>query len=391
MCGLIALIGNPKSNMLRWFETLLTLDMVRGKDSVGVAAIVDNKPRQVKGAMFPLELIRCKQYQDLIEPTHNKANCYIGHNRLATKGEIKSSNAHPFRHKHITLVHNGTLKEHMKAGQEKEFETDSESIAYAIAEKGIEWTWRNLDGAAAIIYWDAKDKALRFITNGDRPLVFNYSMTKEHLFIGSETWMLEEVAAHNEIKLEEKVFWKPHDHELFTIRYDNKLNIVTEETQKLKHRTFTYATSQYYKDLSATVQRPNSLVNMGWEEKNRPLLDLKAEEQARQERLKTRKGSIQTMVNIGNRPTVPIINNKQKISEVAYNDLIKDHADAAQLLMGRADFYAKYKNCAFCLEALTNEYETAMIVDDHIAVCGSCAQQAIFLNIPITAAALRGA
>lgn len=377
MCGIVAVMGPPGQKLLGILETMLTVDIVRGKDSTGVAAINNKHMRFTKGVLYPLELMRCKQYKQFILNNVEETYCYIGHNRAATRGEVTNGNAHPFMHKNIVMVHNGTLKSHIQVHKDKSFGTDSESIAYAIAHKGIEWTWNNLDGAAALVWYDRKKEALNIIRNDERPLQFMYSKDKKYLFIASETWMIKNVCQRARIKLETENSWKPKEDVMFSFKYDPEKQTVTESSEELepKKKSYTYtggrrgrwdATNQRWIDddddwLWADFRNHNS---------DRPNIsdkDKKKEEQKR------------------NDFTPFVIGGNGKGSVLPQHD-----GDMAPLLMDEAEFHSKYKDCFICHESLKDEYHESTIIDPNIAVCGDCAQTALYSGIPLNINTLRG-
>ncbi len=170
MCGLVAIMGKPSPKMLSVFELMLSIDVVRGKDSTGVTAIIDDHPVTIKDVCFPLKLIRSKSYQKAIVENTDKTSCYIGHNRWATVGNINLRNAHPFTVDHITLVHNGTLRNNVIPEDGTKFESDSKSLAYCIAKHGINWTYERMDGPASLIWWNALERKMSILTNGETPV-----------------------------------------------------------------------------------------------------------------------------------------------------------------------------------------------------------------------------
>src|SRR3546814_15559864 len=108
---------------------MLQVDVIRGMDSTGVAAVRKKHIAVVKDTLLPQYLMSTKQYDKHIDNLDNF--CLIGHNRFATKGKVDATNAHPFKHGHITLAHNGTLRSMWDLPDHANFQTDSEAITYA--------------------------------------------------------------------------------------------------------------------------------------------------------------------------------------------------------------------------------------------------------------------
>ncbi len=312
MCGILAVMGQPSARTLRIFELLLSVSILRGKDSTGVAAIVGNSPIIVKDTGWPLKLIRSRTYEKEIISNENKAHCYIGHNRSATIGKVTKINAHPFSYDDITLVHNGTLKSNLEATKGKDFDTDSESIAHSINEKGIDWTWKNLDGAASLIYHEKKKNILNIITNGERPLYFTTTKGNKFLIIASESWMIRNLCLMSGLKLKKDKVWYPENNMLFKFSYDKKNNVVREYNSR---------------ELKEYDRWEN------WGKRDAGYLGL------------------------GRKPT-PIVQN----TIIPINNNIS---------WNKEEFIKNYgTKCSFCEGYIS--YTDAVIVDDNLAACGIC-------------------
>ena len=69
---------------------------------------------------------------------------------------------------------------------------DSERIFASIADRGIDWTWARIHGAATLVWYDCRNQSINIITNGKRP--FSYAFTSgERFFFASEGWMIEKL------------------------------------------------------------------------------------------------------------------------------------------------------------------------------------------------------
>lgn len=234
MCGIVGMFGFNSVKRDKVFKDMLQMDVVRGPHSTGVAFISSNISI-VKDAVLPTELIDSDGFQKGI-CTHNQA--LIGHNRWATQGEIVKENAHPFRHKHITGVHNGTVFKYSleKLEATAKFETDSETIINAIAEHGIEDVWKKINGAAALVWWDNQQKTLNIIRNKERNICFAYSHNDDCVYFASEEWLIKAATERNGEKAKE-IMW-PKEHILFTFTYEK--GTVSHTARKLDPYVFTY-------------------------------------------------------------------------------------------------------------------------------------------------------
>jgi hypothetical protein len=125
------------------------------------------------------------------ELTNANANAtgIFGHNRHATRGSIKLSNAHPFVEGDWTLVHNGTLHGGIKLRDG--VEVDSHALCHKIQEVGIKEALQTIDGAFAIIAYNKADGEVFFARNGQRPLF--YYEHKDYSYVMSERLDLEYV------------------------------------------------------------------------------------------------------------------------------------------------------------------------------------------------------
>lgn len=227
MCGIVATFGMWGASIRPIFETLLSIDILRGKDSTGVALVdCDNNFAVVKDTVFPLELIRTEKYTKALDRFKHNTRLYLGHNRAATKGMVNKVNAHPYCFNNIIGVHNGTLINDIKDGKQK-FDVDSQSIFSAIANHGIEWAWERLDGAATIVWFDLKEKSLNILSNNKRPLFFVFSKRKQNMFIASEEWMLFHVLDRTNVK-REKENWKPKENVLLSYVFNEKKKVIEE-------------------------------------------------------------------------------------------------------------------------------------------------------------------
>ncbi|UOF80617.1 hypothetical protein [Caudoviricetes sp.] len=175
MCGLIAIISKSTFGFLKkdvdMFTQLLYADRLRGQDGTGVFYNGKKGASNVHTLRAPMpssDFIATQEYANVMKQVFKESNFIVGHNRAATKGKINAACTHPFREKHITLVHNGTLETHIELSKDKE--VDSQAICEHLSVHGAEETLKKINGAFALIWFNSKEGTLNFCRNIQRPL-----------------------------------------------------------------------------------------------------------------------------------------------------------------------------------------------------------------------------
>lgn len=206
MCGIV-LMGckYPGLRDVEIFEELLYADTFRGPHSTGVHSLfhlADKEPviTETQKKMLDGPSFLTSDFWPLVSEKRTPGTtansvfikrpfCMIGHNRWATKGGINDTNAHPFTHGHITMVHNGTLRNQALLPEHAKFEVDSDNVAYSLSTWGVDKTIQNLNGAFTLVWHDANDQTVNIIRNSERP--FHLARTSAGDWFGaSEAAML---------------------------------------------------------------------------------------------------------------------------------------------------------------------------------------------------------
>jgi len=169
MCGLIGIASFEKSGLfsddINIFNDMLIADALRGKDGTGVFAVNAKGQRTgLKAEGNPYNLLRLPGYEKITDVTSQPyVQVLAGHNRFATTGLKDCKSSHPFYHKNITMMHNGTLRKYDLFPQE--FAVDSESFTHAVATMGFNEAVTKMEGAYAVVFYDSAKKTLNFARN----------------------------------------------------------------------------------------------------------------------------------------------------------------------------------------------------------------------------------
>lgn len=190
MCGLVAMVAKTGAGFSykdkTLFSQMLYADALRGFDSTGAFCV--NKYHNlsmIKSAQPASTFLTTKAYEDFLNKAYQQGKVLVGHNRAATKGEKTDENAHPFIEGNTCLVHNGTLHSHKHL---KDVTVDSHAITHSIDERGFEETYQDMNGAFALIWYDAEKKRVNIVRNKERPLWILETDTVD--YIASEPDML---------------------------------------------------------------------------------------------------------------------------------------------------------------------------------------------------------
>lgn len=173
MCGLVSVFskkGNLSYPNVTVFKQMLFADTLRGNDATGMFTV--NKYGNLsmaKAAVNAQTFLSRDTIKTLCNDYFkNDVIAMVGHNRSATKGDsTKDEFAHPFIEGNTCLVHNGTLHTHKELGHQT---VDSHAICHAINTVGYKEALPKINGAFALIWYEADTKEIKFTRNSQRPL-----------------------------------------------------------------------------------------------------------------------------------------------------------------------------------------------------------------------------
>ena len=173
MCGIVGTISKSNNGFTydecELFTHLLQMDVIRGKDATGVFGVnKDNLVDIIKADTNAWQFTQSKNYKEFEARMYSDYKITVGHNRAATKGALKASNAHPFREEHIILVHNGTIFNQEEL--DTTVEVDSHAITKALAKADAVSALESIHGPFALVWYDTKMRTLNLARNNDRPL-----------------------------------------------------------------------------------------------------------------------------------------------------------------------------------------------------------------------------
>jgi len=226
MCGVVGIasghsngFSNKEANT---FFDMLYFDALRGFDSTGVFGVDKHSNVNIlKEASQAGIFIENKAVGAFKTEAIQRGLFLVGHNRAATRGEIKDENAHPFWvDDKVVLVQNGTWRgDHKKI---KDVEVDTEALAHIIAENAdIEEALCKVQAAYALTWFNTDTHSLHLIRNYERPLWLAKTESNGLIWC-SEPGFLMLAAARHELKLAEKpTLLDPHQLVTLTIKDNN--------------------------------------------------------------------------------------------------------------------------------------------------------------------------
>lgn len=201
MCGLVGIAGKLAYKDEAVMKRLLVLDVFRGIDATGLAAVRKNGDVHIsKLSSHPFDLFEMPSFKTALNGLVSSA--FIGHNRAATVGNKTTFNAHPFHFGSIVGAHNGTLgSENVRILDDilgEKYPVDSMSLIAAIDKVGVEEAISKLHegkdgttGAWSLVWFDSNDNTVNFLRNKHRPLYYGFNEECDRIYWASEWEMIQ--------------------------------------------------------------------------------------------------------------------------------------------------------------------------------------------------------
>jgi len=343
ICGLVGIFGDISLAHKRMFLDLWIVNTLRGDDSSGIALInKQNFVRVMKEIGTPYEIVYTKSFSKAYQKDQI---CILGHNRFATIGDVTKELAHPFHKGSVVGIHNGTLRNRTFLPNKDKFESDSEHLFASIDSDGLHKTWKNVDGAAAIVWWDKRNLTLNMIKNSERSLFFAFlggDELKKGVVWASEAWMITSLAQRKNVNI--GTIWRPIINTHYTFSYNRKGKTVSYISEKVA--PFSWIKQNKNNHISHTpytwphAGKTYNQVTQKWEDEDptsyyRSHIDRKSE------------------LNLG-------------ICDGSLTDKT----------ITETEFFSTYDTCAYCGEYFDESaFVTAVIIDTRTALCGTCASE----------------
>jgi hypothetical protein len=251
MCGIIGYLTTEEKkesvSRYRFLHQALIADTMRGDDStgayfVGHDAEVGQTPAYCKSTAPGYDFVTYDPDWHSLSGTGAEFYAAIGHNRSATVGKVAADTAHPFQRGPITLVHNGTLRSTYGlpiTEQQGSFFNDSDAICGNLENTPINELTKDMLGAYALVWHDARDRTMNIVRNDQRPLYLATVKGQNTVFIASESMMLQWILSRLKVNIETIAYPKPHQ----WLRFEH--GSLKPEVIEVPKYTSTYQTQSY--------------------------------------------------------------------------------------------------------------------------------------------------
>lgn len=285
MCGLIGVLQYASNGFdytaKNALYPMLLLNSLRGIHSTGMAGIeyahaakVGPRPDIVKRIGHPYLLLNEPKGKEFMDRVYSRYQAVLGHGRYATQGKITAPNAHPFQAGDITLIHNGSIRNFHELSHNGDklrdlFEVDSEAFTYLVSEVGIHEAAKQVEGAFALLWYDASQQAIFALRNKERPLWIAKRTNPDNIYFSSEPQTLSYLAERfPDIKYKDGVKYLEEDYIYrFDMGWNNRLSIQREKcvigATKVRSYGYNFVTNRGRG--GANFDHYGDMSGMGWE------------------------------------------------------------------------------------------------------------------------------
>lgn len=240
MCGIMGYYAFsktlPDKNKISAMFSLLES---RGRDASGYAFIKDKTLVVNKAPIRSSEMIKTKEWEDLILP-----GFFIAHTRMKTQGSEKNNkNNHPlFSKTGIAIVHNGIVynDKEIFAKKQRDAQVDSEAILAVLSStkktNKVQRLFELIEGSFAVATIDQSHPELLTLIKKDNPIDLYLDTKDDILYFCSEREIMQEAL---EIKSENKYGFnlgEKHFH-FYQMENNHVLIINNEGVQSYKRYT----------------------------------------------------------------------------------------------------------------------------------------------------------
>ena len=210
MCGMFGVIRTTKdiygmAKLNTFFSEALYADALRGPHATGVFSVETDHNQKTLRSFYAKDptnavlFLGQQRFQQYLSNIMLNSRAVFGHNRYATVGSRGVDGAHPHLSDHVTLIHNGTLKDYEFLPLSEHGDSDSARLCEALsqAEPGGIDVWEKLYGAYACLWYDNRSSSVYAVRNTERPL--DVFANKLGVFFASEGRMAQWILDRNNI------------------------------------------------------------------------------------------------------------------------------------------------------------------------------------------------
>ncbi|MEO8231488.1 MAG: hypothetical protein ABI638_04355 [Ignavibacteriota bacterium] len=182
--------------------TMFSLLESRGRDASGYAFIRDNNLNVNKAAIKSSEMIKTKEWEDLILP-----RIFIAHTRMKTQGSEKNNaNNHPLYSKSgVAIVHNGIIynDKEIFGKKQRDAQVDSEAVLAVLASTKkvdkIKRLFELVEGSFAVAVIDRMQSDKLILIKKDNPIELYLDTKDDVLYFCSEKEIIQEALSIKQV------------------------------------------------------------------------------------------------------------------------------------------------------------------------------------------------